>query len=331
VLSVKYDALIKELDRIANALEKIVEIASGTPTVKLLIESRPKISQEALADLLNQSLSEESDEDEGSEDIDTNQQQEEYYTEKLTAFLEEKKITINKITPPQASDVLFNQLASFIGSRYSLVRPFLEKIRANLSNSTRFTLSMRNFPQRSVSSICQLGKWLYDTALLEDYDYKKSPVFLITAKASTNGTAINFYSGTWFERYIALLMEKVLNQFTEEMEIALSYHIFKNIQIVMPNGDFFELDIVAIVNDELVFWVECKSGDYQAHINKYATFAKEHDFEPTSVFLALCEIPQNTATYLTELYAINIASITSFEGLFYERLVMHFQAETSNE
>jgi hypothetical protein len=75
-------------------------------------------------------------------------------------------------------------------------------------------------------------------------------------------------------------MEKI------QLSYGLSYKLYHNIQIILPNDDDFELDLLLFVNG-LVYWFECKSNLFQDHIDKYSEFSKTYGFDRERSFLVL--------------------------------------------
>lgn len=120
------------------------------------------------------------------------------------------------------------------------------------------TESLKNRPQQDVSSVCQFCTRLHKVAFLEQYQYFQSPVYLIKAKTTTLPKAQRFFSGQWLKRFILQKVKAVHAQVASEITGELGFEYLINPQITLPNGDDFELDILAAMG-AFVYWIEAKS------------------------------------------------------------------------
>ena len=75
------------------------------------------------------------------------------------------------------------------------------------------------------------------------------------------------------ERFVLLTVQKCVSRVSSDLEKDFAFSYLLNPQIILPNGDDFELDLICHVNN-FFFWIEAKSGDYQQHINKYSKMSK---------------------------------------------------------
>lgn len=84
-----------------------------------------------------------------------------------------------------------------------------------------------------------------------------------------------------------------------------------NPQIAFPNGDDFELDLLFLIDGQSL-WVECKTGDYQAYIAKYAETRKLLAVPKSRAVLVILGIPDDLTVNLTHLYDITVANENNF-------------------
>lgn len=202
-----------------------------------------------------------------------------------------------------------DNLSYFMGDRFSDIKIVYERIKRNLNFGTGFSLNIKNWSQTSISSSCQLCTMLYNIAYLSEYKYLKSPKFLLNARPNTIPSAINFLTGHWLEYFVKFTMLKII----DKLPYKVDYSYIINPQIILPNGDDFELDVVFVINGAL-YWIEAKTGPYQNFIDKYSKIAKMMNVMSERMYLVLTEVPSmETKKILEKTFGINIIYVEDFE------------------
>lgn len=84
-----------------------------------------------------------------------------------------------------------------------------------------------------------------------------------------------------------------------------------NPQVVLPNGDDFELDLIFLVA-RAPLWIECKTGSYQQYITKYAEMRKHLGIPIRQAILVILSISDDLAQRLSLLYGITVATPNTF-------------------
>ena len=186
----------------------------------------------------------------------------------ILQFLQQRGVNVRTVPNAQESDGVFNEVATLMGNKYYHIIPLLEHIKKNMQKGSSFWLNIAQAPQQAIADMTLVCNKLHELTLLRDYLYKKAPQYNISARPSNEPRAQNFFSGQWLERYIAQMMR----QFASDAWVT-DFEILTNPQIIMPNGDDFELDILVYLNGR-IYWIETKTGHYQDHIGKYSKFAE---------------------------------------------------------
>jgi hypothetical protein len=181
----------------------------------------------------------------------------------LEAWLQSLGIqVVKKREEDEEKEKVLTRLALFLGDRYPSLEKLYERLKQSLSTKRQFELSLAEAGQEEIANSTQFCTLLKQYALLTSYHYK-SEERRIRAKASTEGWVQNFFTGAWLERYVAERLRKHLRSKNLPHELAMGY------QVTLPSGEAMELDILVRVG-ERVFWFEAKTGEFQAHIGKYA-------------------------------------------------------------
>ncbi len=227
-------------------------------------------------------------------------------------FLEARGIRIKALPPPDPADGVIDSLALFLGERYEALSSLLAKIKRAMATGGSFTESLRGRSQQDISSNCQFCTRLHEIAFLEEYQYSRSPRCLIRAKTTTLPKAQRFFAGQWLERFVLQRVKSTHGQLVAEVGGGFPLEYLINAQIVLPNGDDFELDILAAFG-ELVYWIEAKSGSYQQHVAKYAQFARKLGLDRDHCFMVLTDVPADRCQALSDLFMMTVCNLGSFE------------------
>ena len=235
--------------------------------------------------------------------------------------LQEKNITVKTYVDSFQENTSLDNIAYFMGNRYKDIRKVYETIKRHLNKPNGFHLDLKNSTQSEISASCQLCTTLYDIAFLSEYKYDKSPRYFIHATPNKIPIAINFLTGHWLEVFI----RKTIQDSLKSLPVAIEYTYLINPQIILPNGNDFELDVVFLINGE-IYWVEGKTGNYQNYINKYSHVANMLNLDKNHSFLVLTDvINPNTIYILSKTFDMTIIPVEEFEEeikyVFHETLM----------
>jgi hypothetical protein len=280
------------LERIAVALERLVEQAHQGGTVAEAAQGRPN--------------ADESDPDArrpGSSHPPPSI---------LEPFLNSRGIQIKARPADDAADQVIDSLSLYLGERYDALSGLLGKIKRAMQTGMPITESLKGRPQQDVSSACQFCTRLHEVAFLEQYQYFRSPTYIIKAKTTTLPKAQRFFGGQWLERFILQKVKAVYAQVASEITGELGFEYLINPQISLPNGDDFELDILVAMG-RYVYWIEAKSGDYQQHIAKYSKFARLLGLDFDHSFMVLTDVPDDRCDALSSLFSMTVCTLRTVE------------------
>ena len=216
------------------------------------------------------------------------------------------------VPPDDAADAVIDSLSLYLGERYDALSGLLAKIKRAMRSGMLITESLKNRSQQDISSSCQFCTRLHEVAFLEQYQYFRSPTYLIKAKTTTLPRAQKFFGGQWLERFILQKVKAVHAQVAAEISGQLTFEYLINPQIILPNGDDFELDILAGFGSS-VYWIEAKSGDYQQHVAKYSKFARLLGLDDAHSLMVLTDVPDERCEALSSLFSMSVCNLRSVE------------------
>lgn len=295
------EKLINTLERIAEALEIIAGKKNGTISV---------------TNSSNKQVPVHSNPNNG--DIIVKQSFQHNDTNPIFRFLSDRNIQIKTFQVEDENETL-DKIALFMGNKYSRIKKVYNSIKSKLNSGMGFWVDLKNATQEEVSYSCQLCNSLYQIAFLSEYKYFKSPQFQIYAKPSRIPTAINFFTGQWLERFIKLEIKNSIRKLGKPVK----FEFLTNPQIILPNGDDFELDLLLYLEDE-IFWFEAKTGDYQNYVDKYSRMSKIMQIDNQHSFMVLTEVSNQNCVALKQLYGMEVVSIENFSEKF-QNAISHLQ------
>lgn len=285
------------LERIAVALEAIAANLAESKAVPIA-QALPEIQEVLSANTLlpNDEIEPEPD-----------------HVKVLEPFLAARHISIKVLPKEDPADQVIDSLSLFLGERYNALSSILMKVKRSMQTGDFITESLKDYAQLDVSSVCQFCTRLHEIAFLEQYQYSKSPVYLVRAKTTTLPKAQRFFGGQWLERFVLQKVKSVYSQVVTGgliNEIPFEYLI--NPQIILPNKDDFELDLLVSIGG-VVYWIEAKSGDYQQHVSKYAKFARILGIEYARSIMVLTDASNERCSALSSLFTMTVCNLASFE------------------
>jgi hypothetical protein len=293
--------IIELLERIATSLEKIADSIDSNDSKK---RDKAKSSFKNLDVISLQDIKDKSSK--SSTSVERSQS--------IELFLTSKGISIKALRKEDESDEVLDNIALFIGDRFTLVKKLYRKIKKNLNSRKSFKLDLKSANQDEISSITQLCTKLHQIAFLDEYRYYKSPQYYLFAKVNPIPKSLNFFSGGWLERYIKRAVEKSIQAVSDRVKLKYSY--MKNPQIILPNGNDFELDLIYQIEGE-IFWFEAKTGDYQRHIQKYSNMANILKLDHRHSFMILAEgATEDKVKVLRRIFNMDVVGVENFYQRF---------------
>lgn len=291
------DKLFNILERIAVALERIANKNT---------DNNPTLNSVSEKDL--EQIKETNDVDLVIQENDINP---------ILRFLTERNIQVKTFQIEEEVDEVLDNIALFMGNRYTNINRVYNLIKSKLNTGSGFRLDLKNATQEEISYSCQLCHSLYQIAFLSEYKYLKSPRFQISAKPNRIPTAINFFTGHWLERFIKTEIKNIILKF----ETPPKFAYLTNPQIILPNGDDFELDVLFYIENE-VFWLEAKTGEYQNYVDKYSKMAKLMELDSSHSFMVLTEVNEVNCIALKKVFGMEVVNIERFSEKF-ENAINH--------
>lgn len=238
-------------------------------------------------------------------------------TDEASAWLTSKGIQIKNYQSDGSVDKIFDQLSLYLGKKYNSLSGLYHTIKRNLSMNTDYVYyNVSNFTPTVISDITQFCTNMHRLAFFTNYNYSRNTK-TINITLQRSGNVINFFTGSWFERYIYNNVCSLLNK------SKLSYSSISNAQIILPNGQNFELDFLFIVENKPI-WIECKTGNYQNYMSRYPLVRRLLNMPISNSFLVILDLSDDIAESLSRLYNITVVNQYNFFRKFVSLLNIEY-------
>ncbi len=288
----QFEALLSRLDRIAAALERLAPAASRetaapeTAAPDPGAQPTPVACTESAAEPLT------------------------LIPEAIRGFLDSRSIRVRRVPPPSPADPVLDKLALFLGQRYFALRNALEWMKRTMQTAGRWHLKLAGRPQEEISACTQFCHRLHELAFLTEYRYYRAPRCLVEARTSTAPEAQAFLSGQWLERFVRQEVERAAADAQTK-----SLAMLANVQVILPNNDDFELDLLVAMDGSLS-WIESKTGAYQSYVRKYSRMAQLLGLGPSRSFLVLAAVPPAVCGDLSRMTGMTVCRPEDFHASF---------------
>ncbi len=198
-----------------------------------------------------------------------------------------KKRGIKLDVDPLAVDTtgFFDEVAVWLGEDYDTLGSISKQIKYGQSknfNTIKITLSKYDAGQ--IGRIKKFCKNLYSYGFISKNICKKGEDFIrLQLQKSTN--IIRFFSGEWMEWFAMMKLLKFFN----EKKIPVS--CLRNLRVNFDTEQN-ELDLFFLVDGRIPVCIECKTGEFRQHIDKYIKLRKRLKLEKPQFMLCIIGLEQ---------------------------------------
>ena len=187
---------------------------------------------------------------------------------------------------------VFDRFALEVGEHYDVLAPLLLQMkRAVFRENIAFHYALGDIPQNMISRCVGFGHNLLNEGLLSQFNYDRANR-AISGALATQPYVTEFFSGSWFKRYIC---QKIL-ALLQAQELSYGYLISPVVELL--NGDRLELDLFFLVENKPIL-VECVTErDIENAIHEVSRYSQGLGIPSSQVFLIALELtPEQVETF----------------------------------
>lgn len=199
-----------------------------------------------------------------------------------------------------------DQIVTDLGHHFRDFAPVMQRIKQTLIKSGSFSIFRKQTTHfEMIKSVCDK---LYRIGYLDEFANTNDKLIISPSRLPV---AHNFFTGFWLERYIFLMIDKVLKHFgLREKTI-----IYRNMVVTIPEVGAGELDVLMLVNNKHI-WIEIKSGEFQNYLYKYQNIKEELGFNDQQCVLVVNELNPEYQQILSQSTGFVVSGIENFSAIF---------------
>ncbi len=228
----------------------------------------------------------------------------------LVDYLRGRDIVTYEGSDDLSRNEAFEHLARHLGQHFKDLGPFYEKMKRAVAAGRGTRIDLESMSSEERSGAVQFGTLLHRHGLLKDFYYHRSPKKELRVIPLRDGEIAQFLTGGWLEMYVAWLLGRQLKARFSPAR----FQLLSNVKGALSDGREFESDLMAFVDGKL-FWVECKTGDWQDYSARFKGLVPIFGADRTSAALLLIRPPDSgTRSRATDMLDMRVISIDEVEG-----------------
>ncbi|WP_313887522.1 DUF1887 family CARF protein [Nodosilinea sp. LEGE 07088] len=224
----------------------------------------------------------------------------------ILTWFQERQIQLN--VNHQAIDTtgFFDEVAMQLGDNHETLQLVSDQIKyIQQKGYTNATIRLSKKSQKDIKLITQFCKELYNYSFVAKYFYQKQEK-IIRLTLQTAPTITAFFNGAWMEWYVFM---KLL-EFVREQQLPVA--CLRSLSVTFSNEDTHELDVFFLVNNRIPICIECKTGEFRQHIDKYSTMRKRLKLEKTQFLLCVIGLSEEQTQGLSSMYDVTFVNEKNF-------------------
>jgi hypothetical protein len=199
----------------------------------------------------------------------------------------------------------FDEAAHQLGKSHALFGELIQRVTWSYRKShTGLNIDLTGVAQNDVQALTTLCRQFYSHTLFARYQYQKQEK-VIRLSLQPAPKVRQFFEGAWLE-WFALL--EVVDHLKAKK---LGFSCARGVEVLFPNEDMHELDVVVLPSGQNPVCIECKTGEFRREIDKYQRLRKRLGVERSRFIICATDITEEQAVSLTAMYDLTFVSPAS--------------------
>jgi hypothetical protein len=196
----------------------------------------------------------------------------------------------------------FDEAAEAIGSNLMLFKEVVDRIRWSQQkeyNGTTIKLEKKSPDEaKALLGFCQQ---LYDFSFVAKcfHNKQENSIRLILQSAPA---VRQFFNGEWLEWHALMSGLRYAKERGRRVACA------RGLEIVLANGDPYELDVFLLVDGQTPICIECKSGEFRQNIDRYLALKKRLGLTGKQFVMCIAGLEDDKARAYTAMYDISFVN-----------------------
>ncbi len=211
-------------------------------------------------------------------------------------WFHKKQITVQANMRGVDTSGFFDEVAEAIGGNLTLFKEVLERIRWSQQKehaSTTISLDKKSPAEaKAISAFCQQ---LYDFSFVAKCFHNK-PENNVRLILQTAPAIRDFFNGEWLEWHALMSCLRYAKQRNRRFSCS------RGLNIVLANGDPYELDVFMLIDGKTPICIECKSGEFRQNIDRYLALRKRLGIEARQFVMCIAGLSDENAKAFSAMY-----------------------------
>lgn len=220
----------------------------------------------------------------------------------IIEWFKTKNITASANIKAVDTTGFFDEAAIAIGSDYELLGEVCERIRH--AQQKEFSSTLIHLEKKSKSSIKGLEAFirrLYEHSLVSRYisNTNEGNIRIVLQNAPS---VRRFFAGEWLEWYALMIGLRICQERNVKFSCA------RNMTLSFSSNEKRELDVFFLINKTQPLYIECKTGDFRQHLDKYVTLRKRLGISQQHFILCVADMDTEQAKGLSAMYGMTFVN-----------------------
>ncbi|MBL8405879.1 MAG: hypothetical protein JNL16_15150 [Dechloromonas sp.] len=196
----------------------------------------------------------------------------------------------------------FDEVAEAIGANLPVLKEVLDRIRwSQQKEHASATISLDKKSPAEAKAIQAFCQQLYDFSFVAKCFHNK-PENNVRVILQTAPSIREFFNGEWLEWHALMTTLR----YTKDRNRRFS--CTRGLNIVLSNGDPYELDVFMLIDGNMPICIECKSGEFRQNIERYLALRKRLGVDARHFIMCIAGLSDDNARAFTAMYDLTFVS-----------------------
>lgn len=220
----------------------------------------------------------------------------------IVDWFRKKQITVQTNLRNVDTSGFFDEVAEAIGGNLPVLKEVIERIRwSQQKEHASATISLDKKSPADAKTISAFCQQLYDFSFVAKCFHNK-PENNVRVILQTAPAIREFFNGEWLEWHALMATLRYAK------ERKRRFSCTRGLNIVLNNGDPYELDVFVLIDGSTPICIECKSGEFRQNIDRYLALRKRLGIEARNFIMCIAGLSDDNAKAFSAMYDLTFVS-----------------------
>jgi hypothetical protein len=199
----------------------------------------------------------------------------------------------------------FDDAARALGDNHVFFAELLDRVRYAYRNRHGvLNLELASLSQKDAQTLNNLCRQFHSHTLFARYQYQK-PEKIVRLTLQTASTVRQFFEGGWLEWFAFVELLEQVKAKKRTLSCACG------VKVIFPNEDLHEIDVMALIDDQVPIYIECKTGEFRRDIDKFLKLKKRLGLTRHQFIVCASDLSDEQAAGLSAMYELTFANLNT--------------------